>query len=327
MSTAAQAALSNITQSDFSREKIDLIKRTIAVGVTDDELQLFLYACKKTGLDPLARQIYAVKRWNGKLKREIMTVQTGIDGYRLIADRTGRLAGISDAVFDNENDPHPNKATVTVKKMLEGGIITEFTASARWNEYAQTAKDKETGKLYYTGLWDKMPFLMLGKCSEALALRKAFPADLSGVYTAEEMAQADNPLPAEPQLTTVDSYGNEKPVPPKGPVPTGAPAVDPGPFELKGDVLKCVVLGATRKKTPGEKPKDYLYVTWNGLLQGFRFGTSFDTALFDLIMGSVNQTVELKLHPWKEGDKFLNIVDLLTVGGIAVDNPREEAKP
>lgn len=176
-------------QPDWSREKTDLIKRTIAVGATDDELQLFLYTCKRTGLDPLARQIYAIKR-SGK-----MTIQTGIDGYRVIADRTGKLAGISDYMFDSEEGKTPGKATVTVRKALEGGIIADFTATARWGEYQAGGP-----------MWSKMPYLMLGKCAEALALRKAFPADLSGVYTSEEMAQADIepilPPPTDPKFVT-----------------------------------------------------------------------------------------------------------------------------
>jgi phage recombination protein Bet len=176
---------------DFSREKIELIKRTIAVGATDDELELFLYTAKKTGLDPLARQIYAIKR-GGK-----MTIQTGIDGYRLIADRTGQLAGISDYTFDSEDDKFPKRASVTVKKLIEGNIA-EFTATARWTEYSQMQSQ----------MWQKMPYLMLGKCAEALALRKAFPADLSGVYTAEEMSQADMPT-AQPVMP-LDAYVNHE---------------------------------------------------------------------------------------------------------------------
>jgi phage recombination protein Bet len=174
MSTAIMKA-PELRDQPFSRDKVELIKRTIAVGASDDELELFLYTAKRTGLDPLARQIYAIKR-SGK-----MTIQTAIDGYRLIADRTGQLAGISDYIFDTEEGKNPGKATVTVHKIVNG-TAREFTASARWSEYSQPSSP----------MWQKMPYLMLGKCAEALALRKAFPADLSGIYTAEEMAQADN---------------------------------------------------------------------------------------------------------------------------------------
>lgn len=163
----------------FTNDQVDLIKSTIAKGATDDELKLFLHFARRTGLDPLAKQIYFQKRRNNKTQKDDLTIITGIDGYRLIADRTGKYVGNDDPVFDNENQPR--KATVTVYKMI-GGVRCPFTASARWEQY-------------FPGdamgfMWRKMPHLMLGKCAEALALRKAFPAELSGVYIKEEMDQA-----------------------------------------------------------------------------------------------------------------------------------------
>ncbi len=163
-------------ENPWTDAQIKLITSTVAVGATPDELKLFLYTASRTGLDPLTKQIHFVKR-AGR-----MTVQTGIDGYRAIAERSGTLAGIDDAVYDREDAAHPNKASVTVWRLIDG-IRVSFTASARWNEYA----------VVDGFIWKKMPYLMLAKCAEALALRKAFPNDLSGLYTNEEMQQADKP--------------------------------------------------------------------------------------------------------------------------------------
>jgi phage recombination protein Bet len=173
-----------LPRKSFSPEERALIRRTVAEGATDDELDVFLHMVARTGLDPLARQIHMVKRGNR------MSIQTGIDGYRLIADRTGKYAGSDDYRFDEgvdvyhhvrKNAGHPVTATVTVYKIVEGHRCS-FTASVRWEEY-------------YPGrshgfMWDHMPYLMLGKTAEALALRKAFPNELAGIYTDEEMEQA-----------------------------------------------------------------------------------------------------------------------------------------
>lgn len=182
----------------FTPQQIDLIRRQIAPDASRDELALFLEVCRGTGLNPFMRQIHAVFRnvnVNGRWEKR-MAIQTGIDGYRLLAARTGQLAGIDDVVFDSEDGAHPNRATVTVYRMVSGQRVP-FTATARWTEYVQTTKDGKP-----TSMWQKMPYTMLGKCVEALALRKGFPAELSGVYTHEEMMQADNsqqPLPEPPR--------------------------------------------------------------------------------------------------------------------------------
>ena len=162
----------------YTTEQIQVIKQQVAVGATDTELVYFLQICKQQNLDPFSRQIYFVKRGTQ------MTIQTGIDGYRAMAEQTGRLGGIDEPVYEDAN-PYPKKATVTVYKFVQGNKVS-FTASARWSEYFPGDK--------MGFMWKKMPYLMLGKVAEALALRKAFPKNLGGVYTEEEMAGASNTI-------------------------------------------------------------------------------------------------------------------------------------
>ena len=166
----------------WTPEHTQLISTTIAPGCSTDELRLFAYACQRTGLDPFSKQIYAIKR-GGK-----MTIQAGIDGLRSIAERTGQLDGSEthwcgeDGVWvDVWLSSKPPAAAKTI--LHRKGASHPFVGVARFADY-------NAGQ----GLWSKMPAAMIAKCSEALALRKAFPADLSGVYSTDEMDQAVEPV-------------------------------------------------------------------------------------------------------------------------------------
>jgi phage recombination protein Bet len=166
---------------------MDLIKSQVMSPGRDgkarptEDLLLFLYVAKKTGLDPLARQIYAIYRWDSRLGKEKMTIQTGIDGLRLVAQRTGQYGGQDEPKVEYDKDGKVKSILVTVIKIMGTNLI-RIPAKALMSEYAQYGKD---GNLM--GLWGKMPETMLEKCAESKALRKAFPAETTGIYTEEEL--------------------------------------------------------------------------------------------------------------------------------------------
>jgi phage recombination protein Bet len=182
----------------WTPEQTQLISTTIAPGCSGDELRLFAYACQRTGLDPFSKQIYAIKR-GGK-----MTIQAGIDGLRSIAERTGQLDGSETLwcgddgqwtdVWLGSKPPAAAKTTIWRK-----GAGHAFTGVARFADY-------NAGQ----GLWTKMGATMIAKCSEALALRKAFPADLSGVYSSDEMEQAVEPVTVTTAAAPALPAGDDK---------------------------------------------------------------------------------------------------------------------
>lgn len=175
----------------FDEETVKLIKSAIMPATsTDKELQLFLYQAKRTGLDPLTRQIYCIK--TKSKSGDKFSIQSTIDGFRLVAERSGEYEGQTPAYWCGEDGvwkdvwldtkKHPEAAKIGVYRK---GFKEPLYAVARWNSYVQQSYQDGNLKVNFT--WNKMGDLMLAKCAEALALRKAFPQELSGLYTNEEM--------------------------------------------------------------------------------------------------------------------------------------------
>jgi len=176
---------------DFDKEQVDLIKKQIAPNANDSELKLFLNQCRRTGLDPLTRQIYCIHR-GGK-----MTIQTSIDGFRVIAERSGSYAGQDEPIFQDDEKGVPVKCTIKVYRFsADGQRYCAGVGVAYYKEYYPMPAN----------LQKSMPHTMIAKVAEALALRKAFPQDLSGLYTGDEIRESD----AKPEQT-VDGEATQNP--------------------------------------------------------------------------------------------------------------------
>ena len=182
--TKAESSLPSLT---YTKDQVDLIKRLYCKNSTDDEFALFRYVCEQTGLNPMLRQIHAVKRWDSETKSDKMAIQVGIDGYRVQAERTREYCPGREPVFTYGKDGVMLiSATAYVLKKVDGQW-KEIGATAFYSEYVQTTKEGKPNRM-----WSKMPHGQLAKCAEALALRKAFSEQLSAIRTDEEMGQADN---------------------------------------------------------------------------------------------------------------------------------------
>jgi phage recombination protein Bet len=169
-----------IQTQDFTRDQIELIKATVAKGATDNELKLFLHNCKRLGLDPFAKQVHFVKYGNAP-----GTIIVGVDGFRVIAARTGAHSGTKrGALYD------------------ESGRLVGAWCEVYRSDWSHPAREEVPFVEYNNPnnpSWRKMPETMIKKVAECAALRMAFPAELSGVYGQEEMDQAK-----ESERTPVD---------------------------------------------------------------------------------------------------------------------------
>lgn len=193
----------------FTERQVKLVKDTICQGATDDELTLFLMVCQRTQLDPFMRQIYSISRrvWDEPSKSwiEKRSIQTSIDGFRLVADRTRKYRGQTEMEWCDKSglwtpfwikEEMPIAARVGA---LRAGFDKPMWGVARFESYVQRTKEG------ITAMWRKMPEVLIGKCAEALALRKAFPMELSGIYTDDEMGQVENPESAQSETKKIEA--------------------------------------------------------------------------------------------------------------------------
>lgn len=173
-------------QKYWTDQQLSALKQLGLSNASGGDLAVFFHQAQKTGLDPFARQIYMIER-GGKFG-----IQTSIDGLRIIAQRSGEYAGQAGPVWCGEDgewtdvwllDTPPLAAKVGVYRQ---GFSEPLWAVAKYDSYCPLTRDGKP-----MGLWTKMPEVMLAKCAESLALRKAFPNDMSGLYTDDEMAQVD----------------------------------------------------------------------------------------------------------------------------------------
>jgi phage recombination protein Bet len=277
-------------KKNLAQEKYDLIARTFCKDSSRDEIEMFLAICNRTGLDPFSRQIFAVKRWDTKAQRETMQTQVSIDGFRLIAQRSGEYEGQTlpqwcglDGVWRDvwlSSEP-PNACRIGVYRK---GFREACYAIALWREYSQKNKDEKA-----IGMWGKMPALMLSKCAEALALRKSFAAELSGLYAPEEMAQASEPAPEQKQITATPS---PRPSPPS-PLKVEPVKNDHQETEISAEATITVVTNA--KGTP----------VWRIDQEGQKTLAIFDPTIASAIEANQAFSLETRCIVEKHGTKLV----------------------
>lgn len=189
------------TELNFTPEQEAMIRENFSTGATESEFQVLLAVAKARRLNPLLRQVHFVKRWDKQRNDNrggwAWAVQVSIDGLRAIAERTRLYDGQDEPEFEHDEKGRIVLARVRVYKK---GIARPFVGVARWSEYVQTTKEGNP-----TRFWKDMPYTMIGKCAEALAIRKAFPEDSGGLYVSEEMMQTD--AQHDRQLPAISPHG------------------------------------------------------------------------------------------------------------------------
>lgn len=154
----------------IKKEDRNLLLATVAKGATESEFLMFLEFCKSTGLNPYKKEIWFIKTDKGGVQ-----MMTGINGFLAIANRNPNYDGMEVSI-----DEQDGKLISATAKVYRKDRKYPSCATVYFNEYFKPTK-------FGNGMWEKMPKMMLQKVAKSVALREAFPQELGGMYTQEEM--------------------------------------------------------------------------------------------------------------------------------------------
>ncbi len=176
------AEVAEATRIRFSEDDRRVMRESFCQGASDAEFRQLCAIAEVRGLNPLAGQCHFVQRWNGQQRKMVWAVQVSIDGMRSTAEESGLYDGQDEAehIYDERGKLEMSKVRVYRKDWKRPAV-----GVARFDEYAATTKE---GTI--TQMWNTKPHVMLDKCAEAQALRKAFPQRLGGLYAPEETEQS-----------------------------------------------------------------------------------------------------------------------------------------
>lgn len=169
-----------------------LLRRTVTAQLSDDEHELFIRACQRSGLDPFSRHLY--------FTRNPFRIEATIDGFRFMAEQTAQYAGqvgphwcgpdgAWKSVWTGTEPPHAARVGILRKDFRK-----PIWGKALFSEYDQGGE-----------FWRQMPANQLAKCAEALGLRKAFPQQLAGLYTNDELRSAAASSDVRPSRLSVET--------------------------------------------------------------------------------------------------------------------------
>ena len=186
--------MSNLTTiSEQDSKLIKVLQSSLYPGATDASVSLVMDYCRAAQLDPLQKPVHIVPMWDSKAQGMRDVIMPGVGLYRIQAARTGRFAGMTEPEFGPDvsatigglSITYPEWARVTVRRILDGGHIAEFTAIEFWLENYAVKGGKEKS-IAPNAMWARRPKGQLGKCASAQALRLAFP-EIGAQPTFEEM--------------------------------------------------------------------------------------------------------------------------------------------
>lgn len=195
-------------------ELLQVLQSSLYPGAAPNSIKMVIGYCKAAGLDPMQKPVHIVPMWDAKAGQMRDVIMPGVNLYRTQAARSGQFAGMSEPEFGpdftdkigGQEITYPEWCRVTVRRLLSGGVVAEFTAREFWIENYAIKGGKEKS-IAPNAMWTKRPRGQIAKCASAQALRIAFP-EIASQPTAEEMegkaVHADEAAPATPPAVPPD---------------------------------------------------------------------------------------------------------------------------